>query len=97
VGRIDKPDADGVLDDGVGHDAADSKLHVYADDRQQLSVFQEPVLLHANKPHERLYVAALDGTGNDKFDDPQHETNVGLISDQIKRLKESGNSSIGGG
>jgi hypothetical protein len=97
VGQIYKPDADGILDDGVGHDPASSKLHAYADDRQQLRMFQEPVLLHASNPHERLYVAALDGTGNDKFENPQHETNVGLISDQIKRLKESGNSRIGGG
>jgi hypothetical protein len=97
VGQIDKLDADGILDDGVGHDPAGSKLHAYADDRQQLRMFQEPVLLHASNPHERLYVAALDGTGNDKFDDPQHETNVGLISDQIKRLKESSNSRISGG
>ncbi len=97
MGQIDKLDADGILDDGVGHDPAGSKLHAYADDRQQLRMFQEPVLLHASNPHERLYVAALDGTGNDKLGNPQHETNVGLISDQIKRLKESSNSRISGG
>lgn len=54
-------------------------------------------MLHANAPHERLYIAALDGTGNDKIHDPEHETNVGLISDQIKALNKAGNHRIGYG
>ena len=83
----DRKDTDGILSDGVRYDPAVSHFSIYTDGRRQLEPFQEPVLLHANNPHERLYIAAFDGTGNDKFHDPGHETNVGLISDQIEALK----------
>jgi hypothetical protein len=86
-----------MLDDGVRHDPATSQLLIYANDHRQLASFREPVLLHINNLHERLYIAAFDGTGNDKIHDPEHETNVGLISDQIKALKDSGNSKVGVG
>ena len=92
----DRKDADGFLSDGVRYDPAVSHFSIYADGRRQLEPFREPVLLHANNPHERLYIAAFDGTGNDKFHDPGHETNVGLISDQIEALKLTGNQKIGG-
>lgn len=97
MSKHNRVDSDGILSDGVRHDPATSRLPVYADDRRQLEPFQEPVLLHTNNPHERLYIAALDGTGNDKIHDPEHETNVGRISDQIKALKKSGNHRVGGG
>jgi hypothetical protein len=79
----DKLDKDGIRDDHVPYGPAASGLHIYPDDRQQLSTFQTPVLLHADNPHERLYVAALDGTGNDVIHDPEHATNVGLIYKQL--------------
>jgi len=83
-------------DDGVSYGPAASHLTVYVDDRQELLPFLEPVLLHASNPHERLYIATFDGTGNDKFHDSGHETNVALISDQIEALKLAGNPKIGG-
>ena len=56
---------DGVLSDGVRHYPADeSALGAYARDREALAPFKVPVLRHANDPHEYLFVAALDGTGN---------------------------------
>lgn len=97
MSKHNRMDSDGILSDGVRHDPATSRLPLYADDRRQLEPFQEPVLLHANSPHERLYIAALDGTGNDKIHDPEHETNVGRISDQIKALNKAGNHRVGGG
>ena len=43
-----------------------------------------PVLLHADSPHERLYIAALDGTGNSMIDDDRkHWSSVAEIYDQI--------------
>jgi type VI secretion system (T6SS) phospholipase Tle1-like effector len=96
MSQQDRIDKDGVRHDDVSYDSAASHLFVYEDDREELAPFQEPVLLHSNNPHERLYIAALDGTGNDKFHDPGHETNVGLISDQIEALKLTGNSKVGG-
>lgn len=92
----DRMDPDGILSDGVRYDPAVSHFSLYADGRRELEPFQEPILLHANNPHERLYIAAFDGTGNDKFHDPGHETNVGLISDQIEVLKLAGNPKVGG-
>ena len=80
----DKTDADGAQSDGVPYKSATDKLPIYAEVRQQLASFQEPVLLHADNPHERLFVAAMDGTGNDMIHDPDHITNVGLIAQQIQ-------------
>lgn len=96
MSQQDRMDKDGIRNDGVSSEPAASHLQTYQDDRQQLASFQEPVLLHANNPHERLYVAAFDGTGNDKIHDSLHETNVGLISDQVEALKLAGNRRIGG-
>lgn len=89
MGPIDKIDKDGILDDHVTYDSGASRLHINADGRQQLSSFQTPIMVHADNPHERLFFAALDGSGNDSIYDPDHETNVGLISDQIKSLNKS--------
>jgi hypothetical protein len=87
----DKMDMDGIRNDHVPYEPAASHLHVYADDRLQLTSFKEPILLHADSPHERLYVAALDGTGNDVIHDPEHATNVGLI---YKQLASGDNSKV---
>lgn len=91
MSRRDRMDPDGILGDGVRHDAAASHLPIYEDDRRQLEPFQEPVLIHANNPHERLFIAALDGTGNDAIHDPEHATNVALIARQIE---QGGNPNI---
>lgn len=95
MGQHDKMDPDGIRNDGVSVDPAASHMAIYADVRQQLASFQEPVMLDTKNPHARLYLAALDGTGNDKIHDPEHETNVGLIADQIKALNLAGNRRIG--
>lgn len=62
--------------------------------QQELSAFREPVMVHSGNPHERLYVAGFDGTGNDKIRDPKHETNIGLITDQIENLNTQGSTRI---
>lgn len=83
----DKLDRDRIRDDGVPYyQASAQQLHSYADARQALSRFEAPILVHAGNPHERLYVACFDGTGNDKLKDPNHETNVAKIDDQIGGL-----------
>ncbi|MFC5742509.1 T6SS phospholipase effector Tle1-like catalytic domain-containing protein [Dyella tabacisoli] len=81
---------DGVLQDGVPHYVASpEKLQTYQDASQALSHFQVPVLFDDtrlganNRPCDRLYVAAFDGTSNDKDKDPLHATNVAKIADQI--------------
>jgi len=94
----DKIDPDGIRSDGVPYYEADAKqLKSYVDARNALSEFSVPVLIHSNNPHEYLYIAAFDGTGNDKFKDPNHETNVAEIDDQIKALRRTGNERFGRG
>lgn len=90
----DRMDPDGILGDGVRTDPAASRLPIYADDRAQLVSFEEPILIHADHPHERLFMAALDGTGNDAIHDPEHATNVALIARQVE---QAGNARIGFG
>lgn len=59
--------------------------------QQALAQFPAPVLVSRNNPHERLYIAAFDGTGNDRNNpDMGPKTNVALIHEQVLKLKKSG-------
>lgn len=93
----DKIDSDAIQSDDVPYRDATDRLSAYAEARRQLASFEVPVLLHADNPHERLFVAAMDGTTNDKFHDGEHKTNVALISDQIEALNADGNYRVGYG
>ncbi len=88
MGHQDKMDADGIRNDGVSSESAASHLYIFAEAREQLKSFEEPVLLHVDDPHERIFFAALDGTRNDLINDPDHATNVGLIAKQIQASKD---------
>lgn len=82
---------DGLREDGVGYYPADAHdLQSYTDARAALSTFQVPLLLRSADPHQRLYVAAFDGTGSDADKDPDHATNVARIRDQVEALNEAG-------
>jgi Uncharacterized alpha/beta hydrolase domain (DUF2235) len=82
---------DGVRSDGVGHTAATpAQLADYERAAEQLAQLRTPVLLDTTNPHQRLYVQAFDGTGNNKIKDPLHATNVAKISDQLETLKAQG-------
>lgn len=63
-------------------------LEGYAQARAQLARFEVPRLVGADQPHRRMFVANFDGTGNDKFADPKHITNIGLIEDQLFASKD---------
>lgn len=94
----DKLDKDGIRNDGVPYYEADAeRLQTYVDASNALSNFHAPVLVHSNNPHQHLYVAAFDGTGNDELKDPQHKTNVAKINDQVDALVKQGNKQIAGG
>lgn len=91
---------DGVLSDGVGHSvAAAERTGQYDADREQLTKagFQVPVLFDSRNPHSRFFLACMDGTGNDAIDDPEHETNVGRIADQLFKRRAEGDTRIGVG
>lgn len=89
---------DGLREDGVSHYPADAaRLQSYTDARQALGTLQVPILLRDGDPHERLYVAAFDGTGSDADKDPAHATNVARIRDQVQALNESGQTQVRAG
>ena len=75
--------------DGVDTYPADQHdLDSYRQAEANLDKMRIPVLLHTDNPHERLYIAALDGTGNSKFDDkPENWSAVARIHDQIEKTK----------
>lgn len=98
MSQEDRLDPDGIRNDGVSYYEADAwRLHSYMDARSELSRFDAPILIHSDNPHEYLYVASFDGTGNDKLKDPDHETNVAKIDDQIKGLLKVGSGQVRGG
>jgi len=63
-------------------------LESYRQAEADLAKLRVPVLRHADNPHERLYIAALDGTGNSMInDDRKHWSSVAEIYDQISIAK----------
>jgi hypothetical protein len=85
--------------DGVDTYPADQHdLDGYRQAEMDLERMRIPVLLHADNPHERLYIAALDGTGNSLFDDKQENWSaVAKIYDQVRLLDRQGVKNIAGG
>ncbi|AVQ06847.1 TPA: DUF2235 domain-containing protein [Xanthomonas vasicola pv. zeae] len=71
-------------------------LAVYQQSRHALAQFQAPQLVSQNNPHTRLFVACFDGTGNDKYKDPEHITNIGVLSDQVYAANKANVRNIGG-
>ena len=78
--------------DGVSTYPADEHdLDSYRHASHALSQLRAPILLHASNPHERLFVAAFDGTGNSLYKDaPENRTNVALIYQQIEAGRKRG-------
>lgn len=76
--------------DGVSTYPADTHdLDSYRQASLALSRLPAPVLVSASSPHERLFVAGFDGTGNSMYKDaPEHHTNVAEVVKQLesKRL-----------
>ena len=80
-GDKDKNKPDGV----TTYPANAHDLQTYVDASRQLSELSTPVLLRSSNPHERIFIAAFDGTGNDVSKDEAtgHMTNVALMRRQI--------------
>jgi hypothetical protein len=73
-------------------------LDTYRQAETNLDSMRIPVLLHADNPHERLYLAALDGTGNSKIDDKlENWSTVAKIYEQVRLLDRQGVKNIAGG
>ncbi|MCF5983619.1 DUF2235 domain-containing protein, partial [Xanthomonas perforans] len=83
--------------DGVEtYPATAQDLAVYLHSRHALTQFQAPLLVSHKNLHTRLFVACFDGTGNHKYKDPEHITNIGTLYDQVQAAKKSNVRNIGG-
>jgi hypothetical protein len=64
---------------------------------QDMQSMQEvPVLQQSGSPHEYLYFAMFDGTGQDADDPKQELTNVGVLKEQIYQLSKDAELRLGG-
>ncbi|GGA22161.1 T6SS phospholipase effector Tle1-like catalytic domain-containing protein [Dyella nitratireducens] len=78
---------DGILEDGTRLIPVTRQDFVLYDQAQQsLSHLSAPVLLHTDNPHERLFIANFDGTGNDAEHDPGHITTIGVFQSVLETL-----------
>lgn len=83
------------MDDDVTSFAADeARLRTFREAGEQLSRFQVPRLVDVGNPHERIFYAFFDGTGNDADKDPIHATNVARFRDQA-RMQSRADSQVG--
>ncbi len=64
----------------------DKGLEGYRAVEADLTQLRVPVLLREDRPHERLYVAAMDGTGNSMFDDAPEKWSV--VAKLYKQIEE---------
>lgn len=73
--------------DGVSAYPADANdLDSYRRASEALARMPAPELVSADNPHERLFVATFDGTGNSMYKDaPENHTNVADIYKQVQR------------
>ncbi|WP_147653712.1 T6SS phospholipase effector Tle1-like catalytic domain-containing protein [Vulcaniibacterium gelatinicum] len=71
---------------GESRPATQGDLAVVERARALQALQQVPVLQRAGNPHEYLFFALFDGTGQDAGDPTQRPTNVGLLSKQAALL-----------
>lgn len=82
--------------DGVSTYAADAHdLASFDQASEALSRLSTPVLVHSSNPHERLFIAAFDGTGNSMLKDaPVNHTNIADVVRQTAAANSRGLSNI---
>ena len=84
-----KVGADGILKDGTRLIPVTRQDFAWYDQAQQsLSHLSVAELLHANNPHERLFIANFDGTGNDATRDPDHATTIGVFYKRLEKISD---------
>lgn len=95
MGNVLGRDGRGKNPDGVSTYPADvHDLESYEQASRELAQLHAPILTKSTNPHERLFIAAFDGTGNSKFKDPDRVSNVGQIFDQVQMAIAGGNKGI---
>lgn len=85
-----KLNSNGLLEDGVDTSViSDWDREMYARSKETLSMVVTPTFLRKGNPHDRVFFALFDGTGNDIERDPEHTTNVGLFKSELDKVAET--------
>ncbi|MGE7137077.1 XVIPCD domain-containing protein [Luteibacter sp. NPDC031894] len=85
-----------LLSGGTARPASASDLDAYERMREQQAKQTVPVLQHRDRPHEYLFIALFDGTGQSAYDD-RLLTNIGELKEQAEVLKLRPDRRIGVG
>src|ERR1700754_4104691 len=64
-------------------------LEAYARMREQQAKQPVPILHSRQNPHEYLYIALFDGTGQNVNDPTQRPTNIGELQEQAEKLRKA--------
>lgn len=70
---------------GDAYPADRDDLDSYRRAHAALEQLRVPVLVRSDNPHERLFVAALDGTGNSLYDDTPENVGRDLSRHRMRR------------
>lgn len=82
--------------DGVDVKVATAEdLATYTRAQAQVDAFKVPAIYDSHDPHARVFIALLDGTGNDAVKDPAHLTNIGILKGQLEDISRK-NPNISG-
>jgi hypothetical protein len=83
--------SDGLRQDSVStYPASLTDQVIYAQTQEALARLPTPTIYNNTDPHQRVFIALFDGTGNDATHDPEHRTNVGEFSEQLRALQKRG-------
>jgi hypothetical protein len=83
-----------LIDGVTTRPATAADLATFTAAGERLNGFEVPKLYDSSDANVRVFVVLFDGTGNNVANDPQHATNVGILSGQVQSLRAE-NSSIG--
>ncbi|MDQ0010818.1 hypothetical protein J2T07_003024 [Luteibacter jiangsuensis] len=84
-----------LVSGGASRPATSQDMELYERMRQQLAHQPVPMMQHRQDPHEYLFIALFDGTGQDVDDPAQLPTNVGVLSKRANLLERDRANNIG--
>lgn len=85
-----------LFKEGTSRPTRQDELAMYGQLRELQAQQQVPVLQRSSNPHEYLFFALFDGTGQDVDDPKQLSTNVGVLKKHLDALKDDPKNRIGG-
>jgi hypothetical protein len=78
-----------LLSGGTTRHASASDLEAYDRMREQQAKQTVPVLQHRDQPHEYLFIALFDGTGESAYNRRKPLTNIGKLKDRADEIADS--------